>query len=448
VSEIVTTGTLLPGGGMIEQLTQHRLLLALDGHEQIGSLIDHAGLRFVPAVLNDGYEKALKLPDRTAHYGSLGALIKRIAGAFQDGTEFDARQSLLIAGFVLASWVPEFVPMPPMLNVYGQPGTETAVLAILSFLCRHPLPLIDPSLRQLASLPQGLSPTIFLRHPADAALQRLHVIANNQVVLCGRHFLQLCSPVVAFTARPVSVQALRLKLPTSGVPYRRILQPQIQDLREIQRQLLKYRVARHQQVAGSRIDVPGYMQETRVIARTLGACLEGDAILQMEMIRVLQDHDEAAKAASALSLDAIVLEALLALIHEGYDQAYVREIRELAEHILLGRQNPAPLRDQNIGQIVREGLGLSTYRGSQGVYLRLDAATAAAIHREAYSRGVLSLLEPRSDCVFCGEVVRAAISSLADEACTPSASSAPSTQLHPSETPRQRKSNARRARHG
>jgi hypothetical protein len=434
--EIVTSGLVLPDGAMLEQLAGNQLLLAMDGREEIGASIEHEGTRFVPLPLDKGYEEALKLPAQTAPYGSVDALIKGVASAVQGNTGLNAQQSLLVAAFVLASWVSEFLPVPPVLNLWGQAGMETALLCVLRSLCRRPLALIDPSLRQLSLIPQGLVPTIFLRRPSDAAFRRFLSISSDQDVLCGDHFLQICSPIVVFTAQPVSVPALRLRLATSGAPYRRISQPQIQELRHIQRQLLTYRLTRHQQVAGSCFDVPRFGHETRITASILAACVAGDESMQQAIRAALQEHDDTAKAASSQGADAVVLEALLVLLHEGSTEAYVGEIARLANAVLFGRQANTKLSLQDVGGIIREGLGLFTRRMSQGVQLRLDSAAAAVIHREAYSRGVLSLLAPRADCEFCREVVRTAKSSLAHKSHPPRVSSTPSTPsalLHPSE---------------
>jgi hypothetical protein len=308
---------------------------------------------------------------------------------------------------------------------------DTTLRDLLNCLCRHALTLIDPSLRQLSQLPDGLAPTIFLRQPGDVAIRRLLDVSSDQNVLCGSHFLRICSPLVVFTARPASVPALRLTLPASGVPYRRIPQPQIEELCHIQRKLLRYRLTRHQQVAASGFDAPSFGPETRVIAHILGACVEGDKGVQQEIMTALQQHDETAKVVSAQSPEAAVLEALLVLIHERHTKAYVGEIARVAKGILFGRQETIRFSGKAVGSIITDHLGLHTKRQAPGYELRLDSATCLEIHRLARYWGVLSLLAPRSDCSFCTEALSAAISSVADEA---RAQSTQNTHVHPCET--------------
>ena len=248
---------------------------------------------------------------------------------------------------------------------------------------------MDRSLRQLAQLPTGLRPTLFLRQPGEAALRRLLSISGDGEIFYRNGLLQICSPTVVFTTRPISTPAVRRRLPSCGTPFRRVSQSQIEELRQLQGQLLKYRLTRHQQVAESTFDAPNFCPETRLIARMLGACLEGDTKARQQMIDALGETDETTLASAAQSPEAIVLEALLVLVHERRDQAFMREIRELAQGIFLGRQDPTRLRDQDVGTIVRDTFGLVTRRQKKGISVDLEAIQSAAIHREAYARGVL-----------------------------------------------------------
>jgi hypothetical protein len=401
----ITTGMALPGGAMVEQLSGRNLLLYAEGEERIGATIEYAGRHYRPVRFDNELEDALHLPQATAEFDGVGSLLKKIANAMECHARLDAPTNLLVASFTLATWVAEFLPTVPVLNVWGTSGTETALWTLLTHLCRRPLRLVDPSLRQLSQLPRGLAPTILLRRLGDTALRRLLSICDDGEVLYGNGLLRICSPIVVFTARPVSVPALRLRLPASRPPYGRIAQSQIEELRQIQRQLVRYRVTRYQQVAQSNFDAPGFCPETRVIARILGACAEGDESVQQQIVAALQDQDEGAKVISSHSVEAVVLEALLVLIHEKRSHAFITEIKKLTEGILLGRQQITALVDRDMGRMLREDLGLSTTRRSKGICLSLNTLACAAIHREAYARGVLTLLEPRPDCSYCNQLV-------------------------------------------
>jgi len=439
----VTTGMALPGGAMVEQLAGQRLLLYAEGQEWIAATIEYGDRNYRPVPFLNELEDALHLPEATAEYECVGSLLKKIAKAIECHARLDAPTNLLVASFTLATWVAEFLPTVPVLNVWGTSGTETTLWTLLTHLCRRPLRLVDPSLRQLWQLPAGLAPTIFLRHPGDAALHRLVNVFGDEDMLCGGHLSRICSPTVVFTARPISVPALRLKLPTCGTPFRRITPSEVQALHQVQAQLLKYRLTRHQQVAGSSFDAPDFGPDTRVIARILGACLEGDEIVQEEIMAALKGHDEAAKVVASQSPEAVVLEALLVSIHEKRGSVRVKEITILTNAIFSQRRETMALSCKAVGAIINDLFERRTDRKSKGYEMSLDSTLCAAIHREAYSRGVVSLLEPRPDCRFCDEVVRAAGRSITDASSTSSALSAssappvstPSTSNTPS-TPR------------
>src|ERR1039457_4862865 len=121
----VTTGMALPGGAMVEQLARQRLLLYAEGQEWIGATIEYGDRNYRPVPFDNELEDALHLPEATAEYECVGSLLKKIAKAIECHARLDAPANVLVAGFMLASWVPEFLPMTPVLNVCGPPGTET-----------------------------------------------------------------------------------------------------------------------------------------------------------------------------------------------------------------------------------------------------------------------------------------------------------------------------------
>jgi hypothetical protein len=224
-----TTGVALPGGAMIEQLAGRRLLFSASGKEQIGASINHAGQSYGPMPLEPAYESLL-CDQPAAPYTGLGSLLEKLSTTIHLHIGLDSRNSLLVAAYVLATGVAEFLPAPPCLNIWGPAGTETILFDLLSCLCRRPLTLLDPSLRQLSNLPKSLCPTIFLRHPTEKSLDRLLTTSRDPNVLYGGRLLHLSSPFVAFTTRPLSLPALRVALPVLGVPYRRLSPDQAREL--------------------------------------------------------------------------------------------------------------------------------------------------------------------------------------------------------------------------
>ena len=423
-----TTGMALRGGAMLEQLSGGRLLLWASGQAQISTSVTHAGRTYRPLLLVAGYEALLSAG--AALYGSLGELIQKVQSTFHTHTGLDPQNSLLVASFVLATWVAEFLPSLPCLNLWGPAGSETALRQLLVLLCRRPLALVEPSLRQLTQLPYTLGPTIILRQPSISALRRLLTLSADPHVVYGGRFLQLRSPVVVFTAHPVSLPFLGVALPRDRTPYRRLSPDQAGAARLLRPQLLQYRLASHPQVAHSGFDRPEMAHPTRVIARVLGACVEGDEAAQNQIVAALADRNETAKVMQSQSLEATVLEALLVPIHEKRSKVRVLDVATIATGILRGRQEIASLTSHEVGALISDPLGLTKTRQKRGYELRLDSTTCAAIHRQAHEMAVLSLLELRPDCRFCSDLVEATPAPTG----TPGAPCAPSAPVHPSDT--------------
>ena len=162
-----------------------------------------------------------------------------------------------------------------------------------------------------------------------------------------------CATVV-FTNEPISGVALGIPLLPARGPYHRVGRSEAQQVADdFQPRLMRYRLAQHLRVSNSQFDVPGFAAESRLLARILGATLEGSTDLQDRISRILQAVDEQTKTEQSLGLGAVVSEALLALCHEK-PEAYVREIGELANGILLGRHEIVELSPKAVGVILRQ----------------------------------------------------------------------------------------------
>jgi hypothetical protein len=82
-------------------------------------------------------------------------------------------------------------------------------------------------------------------------------------------------------------------------------------------------------------------------------------------------RDEEAKIEQSLHREAVVLEALLVLIHEKKSNAFLVEVTRLVNAILLGRHETSELSPKTVGGIMRRKLGLRAERRSLGYELLL-----------------------------------------------------------------------------
>jgi len=167
---------------------------------------------------------------------------------------------------------------------------------------------------------------------------------------------------------------------------------------------LRYRLTRHREVANSEFDAPWLHWNVRMLARALGAAVEGSPETQARIIEALRRSDEKSKVESSQSPAAVVLEALLVACHEKRPEIHVFEIAELANGIFLGRHDDQVLSPKALGGILRAELGLCPERNARGYALRMSSQTRQRIHKLASTYGTLSMMTPHPDCALCSEL--------------------------------------------
>jgi len=142
-------------------------------------------------------------------------------------------------------------------------------------------------------------------------------------------------------------------------------------------------------VAGSQFDVPEFCPEARLLARVLGAAVEGSPSLQASIVTALGSLDEQRKAEQSQTPVAVVLESLLALCHSNTAVAYVGKVTELANTLLENREEPIQLSPRLVGEMLRQQLGLVAHRRALGYELAMDLDTQRRVHHLAVVHAVL-----------------------------------------------------------
>jgi hypothetical protein len=404
--EILTLGELFPDGSAIDRLRQNLLVWWREGDERIQATVDYNNRTYTAASLDSKLEEVLRLPVRTEDFGTADSLTAELSQLITRYAALYDTAALLVASFIVSTWVVDCLPSAPCLNVWGPAGTETTLVDLLSCLCRHPLRVVEPSIPELLALPHGLAPTLIMKQPNDRALARLIAAAEPDVNLlrAGCCINVQCATIVC-TREPIGGSALSLRLVPDKAEYRRIGKREAQELAEkFQPRLMRYRLSQHRQVADSHFDRPGFAPDTRLLARILGASVEGAPELQDRIVDALSQIDEQCKVEQSQGLDAVILESLLALCHERKPRALVLEVTKLANGILLGRHDNLELTPKAVGEIIRKKLGLCTERRGPGYELQLIGKTPGFIHRLAAAYNVLSTKNPVDDCVWCDEL--------------------------------------------
>ncbi|MGA8213428.1 MAG: hypothetical protein WB799_07525 [Candidatus Sulfotelmatobacter sp.] len=405
--EVLTLGELFPDGSAIDRLRQNLLVLWHKGNERIQATVECNGRIYTAATLDSKLEEVLRLPARTEDFGTTDSLTADVSQLIRRYAVLDDAAALLVTSFIVSTWVVDCLPSAPCLNVWGPAGTETILVDLLSCLCRHPLRVAEPSVRELLSLPPGLAPTLIIKQPSERTLTRLLAATTEPDVnlLRDGRCINVQCPTIVCTGEPVAVSALSFRLIPDKAEYRRIGKREAQELAEkFQPRLMRYRLSQHRLVADSHFDRPEFAPDTRLLARILGASVEGSPELQGRIVDALSQIDEQCKVEQSQGLGAVILEALLALCHEHKPRALVLEVTKLANGILLGRHENLELTPKAVGGIMRKKLGLWTERHGPGYELQLIGETPKLIHHLAAAYNVLSMQNPVGDCLRCDEL--------------------------------------------
>jgi hypothetical protein len=127
----------------------------------------------------------------------------------------------------------------------------------------------------------------------------------------------------------------------------------------------------------------GLSSETATLATELGRCLLDAPELRQKLVVLLKSQDQQRHTEMSNTSEAIVVEAILAFIRDGREQAYAREVAAKANRLLEARGETPRLSPERVGHLYKK-LGLRTRRLSQtGNGLTFDKVTRARIEELA-----------------------------------------------------------------
>jgi hypothetical protein len=123
--------------------------------------------------------------------------------------------------------------------------------------------------------------------------------------------------------------------------------------------------------------------ETAAIAKALGSCIVDAPDLQEKLVALLKAQDQQHLSQRSDTVDAVIVEAALALSRHGTEHVYAREIAAEVDRLLEARGEGMKLRPEKVGHRLRK-LGLPTRRLTQaGNGLVWDKATIASLQQLA-----------------------------------------------------------------
>jgi hypothetical protein len=126
--------------------------------------------------------KHISLPAGSEPYGGLAELTRNIASFFNCCLDVDITWRMLMAAFVLSSWLPEKLPVAPYLALLGPPGSgKTTAMRILSLVCRRGLLTSDITSAAFYDVCDRFSPTLLIDETITAGHPRtlLHLLRSS-----------------------------------------------------------------------------------------------------------------------------------------------------------------------------------------------------------------------------------------------------------------------------
>lgn len=320
----------------------------------------------------------------------------------------------LVTYFVFATWLADALPMAPTLWIVCPPTAVPGPLfQVLQLICRRSLVLNDVSALEFYSAADRLTPTVLREvvHPTRAFLNQLRASARRDAcTVSGGRFLHPYCAKIIFAPAPLRDPAcagfpLEVVLPAAAdyVP-RKSVEEAARLAALCQAKLLNYRLSNLAKVHTPKFDLTQFTPCVRDLAYSLGACIVEDDQLQAEIVTLLKPLDSETRVGHASTLDAIVLEALLAHCHAHTGKfCAVMEVMRDVNTLLTGRAEALTVSPESIGWVLR-GLGLHTDfvpGGRKGLILTQDVREQ--IHNLAARYGVRTLREPSAtiQCVTC-----------------------------------------------
>lgn len=417
---IKTTGEIFQDGTMIEPVGENANpkslnLLFWDGrHSTIDKRIFHDGRIYEAAAIDPTILRAATLPTKSAPYGSVRQLLTAISALILRYSGFPERHVKVIGRFVLSSWFIDAIAAPRISIIGPDTLGGTQLFRLLNCLCRHAIALTEVSVEGIHSLPMQWQFTFLIRQPEfNIRLQRLLSAArrrNEFVPQNGRLVDFHCAVATYSELRGCCAQGL---FPGIEIPVwvsRREL-PVFDDSAQqkiceaFQPQLLGYRLANYRNVCNSNFDTTELTAPMLELARALGACTPGDATLQGETVELLRGQDACIRSDKWTKPDIVIIEAILAFIHEGkMDCVYMGQIGEAAETILAGRGEYRKFDPKEVAARVRL-FGLVTEpRNSKGVRLLFTQGVCRRVHELARDYDVPSVSNAHDKCKYCKSV--------------------------------------------
>lgn len=412
-----TGGTVFPDGTILEPIatagdSSHLRLAMWSGtRTRVGSDFEHGGKLYEPAALDPTILKALFLPTHVAPSEPARQLLEEMGRVLVTYTGIADRCVTLFTRFSLATCFAQNFLMAPWLAIVGADSTRgMQLLQLLRCFCRHALPIFDPNISAICSLPRDWRFTLLIQQPkfSRQAQRLLHAASRRGVhILHQGRLLDVYSPCVTLADNPFvlsdgALQAIEIPaVPDLSEPAVLTDDAMRKIAADFQPRLLAYFFANNSTVEGSAIDVQSLSFSMREVARNLAVCTPSDISLQAETINALREQDETSRVARWADYNTVLLESLLSYCHDGKEAAYIGEIAKTAGHILEERGDSGRLNAKSAGTRLRLMQFRLEPRDRTGYRLKFTDGARRLMHRLAFAHDVPAVQNGLARCKYC-----------------------------------------------
>jgi hypothetical protein len=413
---VKTFGEVFPDGSLIELVAsttgaQPNLLLSTGNTISIAPQIEHHGRIFQAHELPLSILQATRLPREPVGYSTTHQLFTELAGTLEEYLAFLTPPAERSTYWVLSTHFSDCISSPPALWVSEADIAQASdFLALLHCLCRRALRLTGVTRAGFLSLPMAFRPTLLVNQPSlPRGLRSLLCESNSRgSVIPGNRGTVLdvsCSKAIYVgidgPVPPPSAGNLHVELlpPDHEVPPLddRVLNATADYFLP---RLLQYRLDHAQRVRESRFVAPDVRFPTRELARKLGACIQDDAELALQVVPLLRRQDDLV---NRCNLDCAIVEIVWPRVHTIASKTATPSMKIEAE--LTAEVNTFLLVCGETRQYTREEVGLrvaklelSRKRTNAGTLLLLDRETSRRVHQLAQRYGIDKSVPGCPDC--------------------------------------------------
>lgn len=387
-------------------------LLLWDGSSAtVAPRVEYGRSTYEPIALEPSLVHAVQWPKCPIDYGSTRDLFDRVLTLITQHVEIQDASARLLTYFVLSTWFPDRLSLAPGLAGLGPADSEgVQLLRFLRCLCRRSMLLAEASQASLLSLPLQLSPTLLINRPMLTRSLRSFLSTSNRrglgTVKRGK-VLEVCCPKAVYFGMgeiPQDIAPIMIQVPLSSAtaPKNGLEQGALSKITaELQGKMLAYRLANYSRIRISHLHGMNFTPQTREIAMNLAACIVDDAELAGGVVPLLKEQDDHVRGQPDRKLDAAILGAVLACLHEKKsDRVQVKEITALANTLLRTQGEIVEYSPEEVGHRL-DGLSLGRTRQNEGMFLLLGCDTSRLVHRLALGYGVSWDVSSIPACLDC-----------------------------------------------